>query len=83
MNGAPIPLKAPTVNFTMVQIAGLVAQRIVCRVEESEELKRGERFGMIKFGSRVDLYIPQNYAPTVMIGEKVFAGQSIIAKLTY
>ena len=70
-------------NFTMVQIAGLVAQRIVCRVEEAEELIRGERFGMIKFGSRVDLYIPQNYAPNVIIGEKVFAGQSIIAKLTY
>ena len=67
-------------NFVMVQIAGLVAQRIVCRVDEADELKRGERFGMIKFGSRVDLYLPENYCPTVSIGEYVFAGQTGIAQ---
>ena len=63
----------------MVQIAGLVAQRIVPRVEEGDELGRGERFGMIKFGSRVDLYLPENYTPAVSIGQKVFAGQTVIA----
>lgn len=67
-------------NFVMVQIAGLVAQRIVCRVDEGDELKRGERFGMIKFGSRVDLYLSENYSPIISIGEKVFAGQTIIAQ---
>ncbi|RXF77663.1 phosphatidylserine decarboxylase family protein [Desulfovibrio sp. DS-1] len=66
-------------NFVMVQIAGLVAQRIVPRVEEGDELGRGERFGMIKFGSRVDLYLPENYTPAVSIGQKVFAGQTVIA----
>lgn len=65
-------------NFVIVQIAGLVAQRIVCRVNEADELKRGERFGVIKFGSRVDLYLPDNYHPTVSIGEKVFAGLTVI-----
>ncbi len=66
-------------NFVMVQIAGLVAQRIVPRVAAGDELERGERFGMIKFGSRVDLYLPANYAPVVSIGQKVFAGQTVIA----
>ncbi len=67
-------------NFVMVQIAGLVAQRIVCRVDEADELKRGERIGMIKFGSRVDLYLPENYSPIISIGESVFAGQTVIAQ---
>lgn len=66
--------------FTMVQIAGLIARRIVCRVREGEELLRGERFGLIRFGSRVDLYLPNSYAPSVNIGEKVAAGQSILAR---
>ena len=67
-------------TFVMVQIAGLVAQRIVCRVENGEELERGERFGMIKFGSRVDVYLPASYAPGVEIGQQVFAGQTVLAK---
>lgn len=66
-------------NFAMVQIAGLVAQRIVPRVVAGDELERGERFGMIKFGSRVDLYLPGNFLPAVSIGQKVFAGQTVIA----
>lgn len=65
--------------WQMVQIAGLVARRIICRVDEGEKLTRGERFGMIKFGSRVDLYLPQGYTPSVLIGEKVYAGQSVLA----
>ncbi len=47
-------------TWTFVQIAGLVARRIVCRVERGDELTRGERFGMIRFGSRVDLYLPDS-----------------------
>ncbi len=63
----------------MVQVAGLVARRIVCRVDENEKVTRGERFGMIKFGSRVDLYIPDGYTPSVMVGDVVMAGSSVIA----
>lgn len=66
--------------WTMVQIAGLVARRIVCRVDEGDALERGQRYGMIRFGSRVDLYLPQGYAAAVQIGERVFAGQSIVAR---
>lgn len=69
-------------SFTLVQIAGLVARRIVCRVEEGEKLNRGERFGLIRFGSRVDLYLPENYEPSVVIGDNVTAGQTIVARTT-
>ncbi len=67
-------------TWTVVQIAGLIARRIICWSEEGDSLKRGQRFGLIKFGSRVDLYLPAGYEPTVRIGEKVFAGQSILAR---
>jgi len=69
-------------NFTFVQIAGLIARRIVCRVENNDTLKRGQRFGLIRFGSRVDLYLPEGYIQAVKIGEQVFAGQSILAQKT-
>lgn len=67
-------------SFTMVQIAGLIARRIVCRVEEGEKLARGERFGMIRFGSRVDLYLAEDYVPAVSVGDAVAAGQSVVAR---
>lgn len=67
-------------RFTMVQIAGLIARRIVCWVEPADKLKRGERFGLIKFGSRVDLYIPDGYVPTVSVGQKVIAGETSLAE---
>ena len=67
-------------TWTVVQIAGLIARRIICWGEEGDSLKRGQRFGLIKFGSRVDLYLPAGYEPSVRIGEKVFAGQSILAR---
>jgi len=66
-------------RFTMVQIAGLIARRIVCRVEPQDKLKRGERFGLIKFGSRVDLYIPDGYMPIVSVGQRVAAGETTLA----
>lgn len=65
--------------WTVVQIAGLIARRIVCRVEHGDTLARGERFGMIRFGSRLDIYLPEGYAPAVRVGDQVFAGQSVIA----
>lgn len=66
-------------TWTMVQVAGLIARRIVCRVDKGETVTRGERFGMIKFGSRVDVYIPEGYIPTVMVGDTVMAGSTILA----
>ena len=64
-----------------VQIAGLVARRIVCRVREGMELGRGERYGLIRFGSRVDVYLPRSAAVRVKVGEKVVAGESVLAEL--
>ena len=64
----------------MVQIAGLVARRIVCRTAVGERLAAGQRCGMIRFGSRVDLYLPKGYLPAVKEGDLVLAGQSIIAR---
>ena len=63
----------------MVKIAGLIARRIVCRVDMGDQLERGQRYGMIRFGSRVDLYVPEEYAVTVSIGTKVYAGESPLA----
>ena len=65
-----------------MQIAGLVARRIVARAETGDALARGERFGLIRFGSRVDLYLPEGYDPAVGIGQTVFAGQTVVARLS-
>ena len=67
-------------RWSFVQIAGLIARRIVCRVEPGDALARGERMGMIKFGSRVDVYLPAGYDVKVQVGDQVFAGQSLIAQ---
>lgn len=67
-------------DWIMVQIAGLVARRIVCRAEPGDSLERGERIGLIRFGSRVDLYLPSDYAPAVTVGAKVTAGQTVIGR---
>lgn len=66
-------------HWTMVQISGLIARRIVCRVNVGDTLERGERYGLIRFGSRVDIYIPKEYTACINIGDTVFAGQSILA----
>jgi phosphatidylserine decarboxylase len=65
---------------TVVQIAGLVARRIVCRVKPGMGLTRGERFGMIRFGSRVDVYLPPGFTPAVKVGDKASAGVTVIAR---
>lgn len=67
-------------SWSMVQIAGLIARRIVCRADAGERLTLGQRLGMIRFGSRVDLYLPADYAPAVEIGAKVYGGETIIAR---
>jgi phosphatidylserine decarboxylase len=64
-----------------VQIAGLVARRILCYVGAGAELRKGERFGFIRFGSRVDVYLPVDAQPVAAIGDKVFATESVLARL--
>ena len=63
------------------QIAGLIARRIVCRVGESDTLKRGERFGMIRYGSRLEVYLPPGSSWRVASGDRVKAGTTILAEL--
>jgi phosphatidylserine decarboxylase len=67
-------------EYVVNQIAGLIARRIVCRVAEGAKLERGERFGMIRFGSRLDVYLPIGVKPVVRIGDKVSAGSSALAR---
>ena len=68
-------------KFVVVQIAGLIARRIVCKTKKGDELKRGQRFGIIRFGSRVDCYLPSEAKPVVTVGDKVLAGASILGYL--
>ena len=65
----------------LVQVAGLVARRIVCRLSAGDSVIRGNRFGLICFGSRVDLYLPAAAVPGVEIGNRVRAGQSVLASM--
>ncbi len=68
-------------DMVVVQIAGLVARRILCWAEEDEQLKTGERFGLIRFGSRVDIYLPNGVQPQVAVGQLAISGETIIADL--
>ena len=66
-------------ELILVQIAGLIARRIVCEIKENDETKQGDRFGMIRFGSRVDLYF-ENYQLMVQQNQKTIGGETIIAR---
>ncbi|HVL37012.1 MAG TPA: phosphatidylserine decarboxylase [Burkholderiales bacterium] len=68
-------------DVTCVQVAGLIARRILCYVETGARLARGERFGFIRFGSRVDLYLPLEAQVQAAIGDKVYAARSVLAWL--
>ncbi len=68
-------------SLCFVQIAGLVARRIICRVQPGDTVKRGQRFGMICFGSRLDVYLPEDSRIEVTIGDRVQAGTSILGYL--
>lgn len=68
-------------DVTCVQVAGLIARRILCYVEAGAQLARGQRYGFIRFGSRVDLYLPVNARIRVAIGDKVRASATILAEL--
>lgn len=67
--------------LAFVQIAGLVARRILCRLTEGQTVLAGERMGMIRFGSRVDVYLPPGTAPLVAVGQRCVAGETVIADL--
>jgi phosphatidylserine decarboxylase len=73
------PQSGAPVSFTLV--AGLIARRIVCRTREGNMLSAGERVGLIRFGSRVDVDLPPGTSPAVRIGERVVAGESVLARL--
>jgi phosphatidylserine decarboxylase len=67
-------------DVTCVQIAGLIARRILCYVDAGSKLSKGQRYGFIRFGSRVDVYLPLTATPKVTLGEKVSAGSTILAE---
>ena len=66
-------------QIIVVQIAGLIARRIVCETNKNQELKQGDRIGMIRFGSRADVYY-ENYQPLVKIGQRAISGETLLAK---
>ena len=66
-------------DIIVVQIAGLIARRIVCETDNGQELNQGDRIGMIRFGSRADIYY-ENYEPLVKIGQKTISGETLLAK---
>ena len=68
-------------QLAFVQIAGLIARRILCLVREGQTLSRGERFGLIRFGSRVDVYLPPGAEPAVRVGQIMIAGETPIARI--
>ncbi len=68
-------------EISCVQVAGLIARRILCHVKAGERLARGQRYGFIRFGSRVDVYLPPGSRPRVAIGDKVKASSTILAEL--
>jgi len=75
-----VRMQTPWGDMTVRQISGAVARRIVCPAEAGMTLKKGEKFGMIRFGSRTELYLPPGTEVCVKMGEKVYAGSSVIAR---
>ncbi|MFT6559689.1 phosphatidylserine decarboxylase [Sneathiella sp.] len=68
-------------DIVFVQIAGLVARRILCHLVDGQEVKTGERFGLIRFGSRTDIYLPEGVEPLVGVGQNMVGGETVIADL--
>lgn len=69
------------ITMSFVQVAGLIARRIVCHLEKGQTLERGQRFGLIRFGSRVDVYLPLSAEVTQVLGDRTVAGETVIARL--
>ena len=71
------PADGPEIAF--VQIAGLVARRIVCDLYDGQQVATGQRMGIIRFGSRVDVYVPPPYVPLVIAGQRMVGGETVLA----
>lgn len=69
------------IQIPFVQIAGLIARRIVCNLNVGQEVKKGDKYGIIKFGSRVDIYLPEEVVPCVKIGQTMIGGETVIARI--
>jgi phosphatidylserine decarboxylase len=69
-------------EIALVQIAGMIARRIVCDLREGDAVRAGQRFGIIRFGSRADLYLPEGVRPLVAVGQTMIGGETVIAELT-
>jgi phosphatidylserine decarboxylase len=77
-----ILLSLPTgQEVVLVQIAGLIARRILCDIHEGQALTAGQRIGIIRFGSRTDLYLPEGTLPLVAVGQRMIGGETVIAEL--
>jgi len=66
-------------DLAVVQVAGLVARRIVCTVDEGQEVVAGQRFGLIRFGSRTDVYLPEAWSVLALVGQRVVGGETVVA----
>ena len=75
-----VVIDSPRGTVAAVQIAGLVARRILCWAETDAEISAGERFGLIRFGSRVDVYLPEGAVPRVAVGQTAVAGETVLAE---
>ena len=77
-----IAIRLPTgKQIAVVQIAGLIARRIICDLREGDSVRAGDRFGIIRFGSRTDLYLPEGIEPLVLEGQTMIGGETVIAEL--
>lgn len=70
------------VEVAFVQIAGLIARRIICNLKKDQQVVSGEVFGLIRFGSRMDVYLPEGVSPLVSLGQRAVGGETVIADLT-
>ena len=75
-----IVIDHPRGQVRVVQVAGLIARRIICRLKVGDSVRRGDRYGLIRFGSRVDLYLPAAAEVAVKIGDRVKGGESVVAR---
>lgn len=77
---ASVTVRTPRGDVRFVQITGLIARRIVCSLRPGQHVERGQRYGMIRFGSRVDVFLPPGAAPAVRVGDRVRGGTDVIAR---
>lgn len=77
---AAVTVRTPRGDVRFVQVTGLIARRIVCALRPGQRVERGERYGLIRFGSRMDIFLPPGAAPTVRVGDRVRGGSDVIAR---